>query len=196
MNWLKRLHLPAREKRMTWATRITLVRLCLVPVITWSVWCACWRLAGGAFLVAVATDFIDGYIARAYHEQTVLGAVLDALADKVLMGCVLITILLMPLPVMVPSWALWVILIKELLVMIGAGALIGWAGMQVIAPPIWAKMSGAGGMVVIAWSLLASGYGFTVPTFVVVGVVGLALVSCVAYAVRVVTQRFNRAQSA
>ncbi len=41
--------------------------------------------AGLVFVVASATDFFDGYIARQFDQMTTLGAILDPLADKMLM---------------------------------------------------------------------------------------------------------------
>ena len=181
----------AGNERITVATWVTLVRLCLVPVITWAVWFACWRLAGFVFLFAAATDFLDGYLARAYNEKTVLGAMLDAVADKLLMTSVLVTVLLMPAPVVLPHWALLVVLIKELVIMGGAVLLIGFRGMRSIAPPFLAKMSMAGEMLLLAWILLACSYGFVVPVVLAVVVVILALASCVVYVGRLVQRWYQ-----
>ncbi len=43
-----------------------------------------WITAAILFVVAVATDAVDGYIARKYHLITVLGRILDPLVDKVI----------------------------------------------------------------------------------------------------------------
>ena len=47
-------------------------------------------IAGGLFVIACITDFLDGYIARKYNMVTDLGKMLDAIADKVLVNAVLI----------------------------------------------------------------------------------------------------------
>ncbi len=47
-------------------------------------------IAGFIFLIAAATDFIDGHIARKYNMVTDLGKVMDAIADKMLVNGVLI----------------------------------------------------------------------------------------------------------
>ena len=47
-------------------------------------------IAGGLFIVASITDFIDGYIARKYDMVTDFGKMLDAIVDKVLVNAVLI----------------------------------------------------------------------------------------------------------
>jgi len=43
-----------------------------------------WRTAAVVFIVAAATDWMDGYYARKYHQVTVLGRILDPFVDKVI----------------------------------------------------------------------------------------------------------------
>lgn len=47
-------------------------------------------IAGGLFVIASITDFLDGFIARKYNLVTDFGKVMDAIADKVLVNSVLI----------------------------------------------------------------------------------------------------------
>lgn len=71
--------------KITVATYITLARIALVPLI---LYCLQHDMRAGAtalFALAVFTDFLDGYIARRYNQQSALGAVLDPAADKLLM---------------------------------------------------------------------------------------------------------------
>ncbi len=50
-----------------------------------------WRmLALGLFLAASITDFLDGYLARAWSQQSKLGQMLDPIADKLLVGAAII----------------------------------------------------------------------------------------------------------
>lgn len=65
------------------------------------------------FTVAALTDFVDGYIARRYQIETVLGKLMDPLADKVLVATGLI--LLIPLGKLA-AWVSLVIICREIIV--------------------------------------------------------------------------------
>ena len=90
---------------MTWATRITILRLILVPVfvvfiITYSDSdhrVEAWRYAAiGVFVVAAVSDAIDGYLARHWNQSSALGALLDPIADKLLLFAALVTLSVIP----------------------------------------------------------------------------------------------------
>ena len=83
---------------MTLASKITVTRILLVPVFvvlafrygaafdagqpeSWLRWAAV-----AVFFIAAVSDGIDGWVARRFHQQSRLGAFLDPLADKLLMG--------------------------------------------------------------------------------------------------------------
>lgn len=65
------------------------------------------------FTVAALTDFIDGWIARKYHIETVLGKLMDPLADKVLVTTALV--MLIPLG-KIPAWVCLLIICREIII--------------------------------------------------------------------------------
>ncbi len=65
------------------------------------------------FVLASATDFFDGYIARTFDQVTVLGAILDPLADKML---TLAGFLGLMMQGMASPWAIFLILTRELFI--------------------------------------------------------------------------------
>ncbi len=65
------------------------------------------------FTIAAATDWVDGYVARRYGAVTVLGKLMDPLADKVLVTAALI--MLIPLG-RLPAWVALMILSREMMV--------------------------------------------------------------------------------
>ncbi len=91
---------------MTWATRITILRLILVPVfVTFIITYndsnlreEIWRYAAiGVFLLASISDAVDGYLARHWNQSSALGALLDPIADKLLLFAALVTLSVIPL---------------------------------------------------------------------------------------------------
>ncbi|MCD7858869.1 MAG: CDP-diacylglycerol--glycerol-3-phosphate 3-phosphatidyltransferase [Firmicutes bacterium] len=75
---------------MTLASKITLIRVALIPVYMVFMYLSGgvfngWMIAAlSVFIVASLTDFIDGQVARRYHQVSDFGKFLDPLADKLL----------------------------------------------------------------------------------------------------------------
>ena len=93
------LLVPPREKLSTeiWnlPNSLTLFRIFLVPflVVVLLTKFSGREYAGLAiFLVASITDFFDGFIARRRHQLTRLGALLDPIADKLLMSAAFVSL--------------------------------------------------------------------------------------------------------
>lgn len=64
---------------------LTFSRLVAAPVIGYLVLHDYHAWAVGLFAYAGLTDLVDGYIARRWNQQTVVGTVIDPMADKTLM---------------------------------------------------------------------------------------------------------------
>lgn len=68
------------------------------------------------FVVACATDWLDGYLARIWNQQSALGRMLDPIADKLLVGAALIMLVH---DNTIDDWSIWaaiIILSREILV--------------------------------------------------------------------------------
>jgi CDP-diacylglycerol--glycerol-3-phosphate 3-phosphatidyltransferase/cardiolipin synthase len=68
------------------------------------------------FAVAGLTDWLDGYLARAWEQQSTLGRMLDPIADKLLVGAVLMMLVHDNTINGVSIWAAIIILCREILV--------------------------------------------------------------------------------
>lgn len=62
------------------------------------------------FVIASATDFFDGYIARNWDQKTQLGAILDPLADKMLTLAAFLGLMMID---RANAWAIFLILTRE-----------------------------------------------------------------------------------
>lgn len=94
---------------------ITVMRILMVPVMVWLLWDRPDRLqsvlACVVFVVAMLSDVLDGWLARRWDLQSVIGAFLDPLADKLMV----ITTLVMLIPNgWVPAWMVVVLESREL----------------------------------------------------------------------------------
>jgi CDP-diacylglycerol--glycerol-3-phosphate 3-phosphatidyltransferase len=99
---------------------LTYSRVVAVPVVVglmfwpedfWSRW-----FALAVYVAAAITDYFDGYFARAYSQQSVLGRMLDPIADKLLVAACLLMLASDHMIEGVHLWAAIVILCREVLV--------------------------------------------------------------------------------
>jgi len=99
---------------------LTYGRICAVPLV---VACLFWPkddwvrwTALGIYTVAGITDFLDGYLARIWEQQSSMGRMLDPIADKLLVGSVLLMLVHTGDIQSYAVWAAIVILCREMLV--------------------------------------------------------------------------------
>lgn len=71
---------------------LTFSRLFSSPVIGYLVLHDQYAAAMGLFAIAGFTDWVDGFIARRWNLQTVVGSVIDPMADKTLMTILTVTL--------------------------------------------------------------------------------------------------------
>jgi len=73
---------------------LTLFRIIIIPVIVLTFYFENSKIAhkigAGLFVLASVTDFLDGYIARKYKLVSRFGKMFDPIADKLLIGCVIL----------------------------------------------------------------------------------------------------------
>ena len=71
--------------------------------------------AAVVFILASITDWLDGYIARLYDAESILGKLLDPLADKILVMSALVMLCSKPIA-LIPAWLVVLLLSREFLV--------------------------------------------------------------------------------
>lgn len=137
---------------MTTANKITIMRILLVPIfmgflLNDAIWCQIAALI--IFVVASATDGIDGYIARHYNQITNFGKFMDPLADKMLTTAAFLVLLEHG---RVSSIAVMIVLAREFMVS-GVRMIAGSEG-KVIAASMLGKIKTVSQMMAIVAAII------------------------------------------
>ena len=75
---------PIGAESLNLPNAVTLARLLLACGLFWMIaYNGLWKTAAAVFVVAAATDFLDGWLARRYGQVTTLGRILDPFVDKI-----------------------------------------------------------------------------------------------------------------
>ena len=147
---------------MTTANKITIFRILLIPFFVVEV---LYYMKTGreahhfsavlTFAIAAICDGVDGYIARRYNQKSELGAILDPLADKLLLvsGIVLFS-LNNPHFGTFPLWLTGTIIGRDLVILIGMVVIQMTVGKVVVHPCWLGKVATLLQMICVAWVLL------------------------------------------
>ncbi|MGB8170885.1 MAG: CDP-diacylglycerol--glycerol-3-phosphate 3-phosphatidyltransferase [Chthoniobacteraceae bacterium] len=151
---------------MTTANKITIARILMIPLFVmmaiyygrgvqrgepqdWQRWTAI-----AIFVVAAASDGIDGYIARRYNQRSRLGVVLDPIADKGLLLAAIITLSVSNWAYEFPVWFPVLIVARDIVIVGGALTLHYLNGSVQVRPSWIGKTATALQMVAIALCML------------------------------------------
>ena len=117
---------------------LTLLRTAAAPVLIVLLEDRAFDLALLVFILAGVSDGLDGYIAKRYHYETRLGAILDPVADKVLLvsGFVMLTVL-----DLVPLWLLVTVVFRDVLIVGGYLVLVTLSGTVRMQPSHVSKIN-------------------------------------------------------
>jgi cardiolipin synthase len=164
------------DRVLTAPNLITMVRLLCIPLFVWLVFG--WpHQTAAAILLAVlgATDWVDGFVARRYHQVSTLGKVLDPAADRILVGAAVIVVIVHGA---VPLWFGLATIAREVLVSVMVLALAAMGASRIDV--LWVGKAGTFGLM-FAYPAFLLGHGSAGwqggvrDVAWVCGVVGLAL---------------------
>lgn len=147
---------------MTTANKITIGRILLVPffvvqMIYFNRTGNEWHYVAALlfFAVAAVTDGLDGYIARRYNQRSELGALLDPLADKILLISAIVLLSQESFQFdRIPPWLTATILSRDVLLVIGLLVIHYTFGKIHVRPRIAGKIATVLQMAVVLWTLL------------------------------------------
>jgi CDP-diacylglycerol--glycerol-3-phosphate 3-phosphatidyltransferase len=174
---------------MTTANKITILRILLIPFFVVEV---LYYTKGGneihrlvaiiSFALAAVCDGVDGFVARRYNQRSELGAILDPLADKLLLvsGIVVLSFDHWPYLESVPLWLTGTIIGRDILILIGMLLIQFMVGKVKVRPRIIGKVATVLQMAVVLWIMLKWGGSWlralTVATALCTGISGLLYV--------------------
>lgn len=147
---------------MNLANKITMSRIFLLPVFLFFVFEQIHYgqfIAAGIFILAAATDGLDGYVARKQKKVTTLGKLLDPLADKLLVMSALVSLVA---KAALPAWIAIVIIAREFAVT-GLRSVAAAEG-RVIAASRFAKVKTVTQIVAIV-AVILNNYPFSLINF-------------------------------
>jgi cardiolipin synthase (CMP-forming) len=148
---------------MTTANKITILRILLIPFFVVE---TLYYVETGneihrlvaifSFAATAILDGVDGYIARHYNQRSELGAILDPLADKLLLvsGVVLLSFDHAPRLGQIPLWLTGTVIGRDLLLLIGIFVIRLTVGRVTVHPRVIGKIATVFQMAVVTWILL------------------------------------------
>jgi len=93
-------------------------------------------LALALFMIAAATDVLDGAAARRFGQETPFGAYLDPIADKCLLSAMFLA---MGGAGMVPWWFVAIVLGRDVYLLLAAAILLRFTRRRKFPPSVWGK---------------------------------------------------------
>jgi cardiolipin synthase len=183
-----RRRVEEKLRPLTLPNFITLMRMAMVPFFVLAVWEHDFSLALLILIIAGLTDAFDGYLARRMDMQSLIGAYLDPIADKMLITVAYIA-LTIPLgqEVVIPLWLTILALFRDFVIMLVAGVLYIVEGLREFPPSPLGKATTFSQVATIAVVLLANltQIPWWIPEVCFYGSFALVIVSAFNYIYRV-----------
>lgn len=101
---------------------LTILRFIFIPIILYFIFTGNYVLGIVFFTISGITDVLDGFIARKFNLVSNFGKLMDPLADKLTQISVLACLVKVDI---IPFWILVIVILKELLMVVGASFLYG-----------------------------------------------------------------------
>jgi len=127
---------------LTVANQLTMLRMALAPFLVVTVLSREFTWALVIFAVAGVSDLLDGLIARLGHQKTTLGAMLDPVADKVLLSSAFVALTWSSgLLVRIPTWLTVITLSRDAIIVVSVTVINLTVGRRVFYPSFLGKLT-------------------------------------------------------
>lgn len=146
---------------MNWPNKITISRIILTPCFIMAVLYDRLNLALVIFILAAASDGLDGYLARILGEKTQFGAIIDPIADKLLINSAFVCFGLVqeiPSYLRLPVYVPLVIISRDVLIFLGALVIYLLNGKIEVRPSALGKITTVFQMLTVILLLLRFAY--------------------------------------
>lgn len=145
---------------------LTAARLLAAPYVLYLLWTGEYRTSIVWFALASITDVLDGFLARRLRVTSNVGALLDPIADKVLLSGSFLTL---GLKGVIPFWLMILVLGRDLMILAFAAVALARKLRRDFPPSVWGKASTASQ---IAYVLFAVGFEAGITPLIAATVLG------------------------
>lgn len=129
---------------MNLANKITISRIILTPLFITAIVYSRTDIALVFFTLAIISDGLDGFIARTRNEKTLLGTILDPVADKILLISAFICLSLvntLPPGLRLPAYVPIIVISRDAIIVLGSIIIYVVKGNVKIEPSFWGKIT-------------------------------------------------------
>ena len=152
-----RTRVEEKLRPLTLPNFITMMRMAMVPFFVLAVADQDFSLALWIFVIAGLTDAFDGYLARRMDMQSLIGAYLDPIADKMLITVAYIALTFpQGQAVVIPLWLTILALFRDFVIMMVAGVLYMVEGLREFPPSPLGKATTFAQVATVAVVLMAN----------------------------------------
>jgi cardiolipin synthase len=136
---------------------ISLGRLFLVPLAIWLILAGRYGAAFWVFVAAGISDGLDGFIAKRFDRRTRLGALLDPVADKVLLVSVYVTL---GIAGQLPTWLVILVVFRDVMIVGGFLLIQAIAVARPVQPLFISKVNTGAQIALVGFVLARCGLGY------------------------------------
>ncbi len=134
---------------------LTLGRIALTPFMVLAILQHRWQIALLLLAIAGATDFLDGYLARLFGQESQTGRLLDPLADKVFLVAAICALAYTDVPSLhIPVWFALFVALREIIMVGGAILMAAAEQTHEVKPTVLGKLTTFFLILFIAWLIL------------------------------------------
>ena len=178
---------------LTFANKITICRIFAVPFFIATILYYTPEndhlrfIALGIFMFAVISDFIDGYVARTRDQKTRAGAILDPLADKMLLISAFLCLYKMgPMfaKVSFPTWLVVGVISRDMILIVGAMIIQLVHGKLYIEPTFWGKATAFFQIISVIGVLIQYQYSFFF-WYITIGLTAISLLGYILTGIKI-----------